>query len=165
MLGNVWMVIWPNQKIVIGSVRQQLAGGEADPEQPTPPSGAPVRHGPTRSSRSRCCGSWCSPPTSPPRTRLKGDLNNPLLYWILVLVLWAFVEASALGYIGGLDNAFNKAVFDDHNEDDHLRLRLLGRDLLHRLGSAPEERVTLQQRQLTTRLACMPAARWPGMSQ
>ncbi len=34
MLANVWMIIWPNQKIVIGSVRQQLAGGEADPEQP-----------------------------------------------------------------------------------------------------------------------------------
>src|SRR3954447_21369374 len=34
MLGNVWMVIWPNQQIVIGSVRQQLAGGEADPRQP-----------------------------------------------------------------------------------------------------------------------------------
>src|SRR5262245_17746031 len=34
MLGNVWSVIWPNQKIVIGSVRQQLAGGEADPRQP-----------------------------------------------------------------------------------------------------------------------------------
>src|SRR3954451_10301120 len=34
MLGNVWMVIWPNQKIVIGSVRNQLGGGEADPAQP-----------------------------------------------------------------------------------------------------------------------------------
>ena len=34
MLANVWLVIWPNQKIVIGSVRKQLAGGEADPAQP-----------------------------------------------------------------------------------------------------------------------------------
>src|SRR5690348_10834238 len=34
MLGNVWMIIWPKQQIVIGSIRQQLAGGEADPEQP-----------------------------------------------------------------------------------------------------------------------------------
>ena len=34
MLANVWMVIWPNQQIVIASVRKQLAGGEADPAQP-----------------------------------------------------------------------------------------------------------------------------------
>ena len=37
-----------------------------------------------------------------------------LVYFILVLVLWAFVELSALGVLGGYDNAFNKFVFDDH---------------------------------------------------
>ena len=31
-----------------------------------------------------------------------------------MLVVWAFVELSALGFIGGLDNAFNKLVFDKH---------------------------------------------------
>jgi hypothetical protein len=45
---------------------------------------------------------------------VKGDLSNVAIYWLVVIVLWAFVEASALGYIGGLDNAFNKLVFDDH---------------------------------------------------
>src|SRR3954462_8561251 len=29
-LANVWRVIWPKQQIGIGSVRKQLAGGEAD---------------------------------------------------------------------------------------------------------------------------------------
>jgi uncharacterized membrane protein len=31
MAANVWMVIWPNQQIVIGNARKLLAGGEADP--------------------------------------------------------------------------------------------------------------------------------------
>jgi hypothetical protein len=31
-----------------------------------------------------------------------------------VLLIWAFIEASALGYIGGYDSAFNKLAFDDH---------------------------------------------------
>jgi hypothetical protein len=34
----------------------------------------------------------------------------------MVLVLWAFVEASALGFIGGLDSPFNKLAFDDHKK-------------------------------------------------
>jgi hypothetical protein len=37
-------------------------------------------------------------------------------YWVLVLVLWAFIEASALGLIGGFDSPFNKAVFDTHRD-------------------------------------------------
>ena len=51
----------------------------------------------------------------------KGDLHNQAIYWIIVIVLWAFVEASALGYIGGLDSAFNKAVFDDHRRRSSTR--------------------------------------------
>jgi uncharacterized membrane protein len=31
MAANVWMVIWPNQQVVIGNARNLLAGGEADP--------------------------------------------------------------------------------------------------------------------------------------
>ena len=31
MLYNVWMVIWPNQQIVIANARNVQAGGEADP--------------------------------------------------------------------------------------------------------------------------------------
>ena len=33
---------------------------------------------------------------------------------MIVLVLWAFVEGSALGFIGGIDSAFNKLAFDKH---------------------------------------------------
>jgi hypothetical protein len=46
----------------------------------------------------------------------KGDLNNVAVYYILVLVLWAWVEANALGLVGGLDSAWNKLAFDDHKK-------------------------------------------------
>ena len=32
MFLNVWLVIWPNQQIVIANARNVQAGGEADPE-------------------------------------------------------------------------------------------------------------------------------------
>ena len=34
MLYNVWMIIWPNQQIVIANARNVQAGGEADPNAP-----------------------------------------------------------------------------------------------------------------------------------
>lgn len=34
MLYNVWMVIWPNQQIVIANARNVSSGGEADPSAP-----------------------------------------------------------------------------------------------------------------------------------
>lgn len=115
MLANVWLVIWPNQKIVIGSVRQQLAGGEADPAQP-----ASAKKG-ARASRTNTFFSitmlWFMVFTSHYSLNYgTGDLSNVAIYWVFVLALWAFVEGSALGLIGGLDSAFNKFVFDDHKK-------------------------------------------------
>jgi uncharacterized membrane protein len=117
MLGNVWMVIWPNQQIVIASVRKQLAGGEADPAQP----GAAKKA--ARASRANTFFSitmlWFMVFTSHYSgafTNDTGGVNNFAVYIILVLILWAVMEASALGYIGGLDNAINKLIFDDHKK-------------------------------------------------
>ena len=116
MLANVWMIIWPKQQIVIGSVRQQLAGGEADPRQPDA-----AKRG-ARASRANTFFSitmlWFMVFTThfSPLYATAGDLKNTAIYWIIVLALWAFVEGSALGYIGGLDSAWNKFVFDDHKK-------------------------------------------------
>ena len=116
MLANVWMVIWPNQQIVIGSVRQQLAGGEADPRQPDS-----AKRG-ARASRANTFFSitmlWFMVFTThfAPLYATAGDLKNTAIYWIMVLALWAWVEANALGYVGGLDSAWNKFVFDDHKK-------------------------------------------------
>jgi uncharacterized membrane protein len=116
MLGNVWMVIWPNQQIVIASVRKQLAGGEADPAQP----GAAKKA--ARASRANTFFSltmlFFMVFTSHFSVfyQAGGELKNVAIYYVMVLALWAFVEASALGFIGGLDSPFNKLVFDDHKK-------------------------------------------------
>jgi uncharacterized membrane protein len=112
MLANVWSVIWPKQQIVIASVRQQLAGGEADPRQPEAAKRA------ARASRCNTFFSftmlWFMVFSAHYSAVFGAVTSNGPIYWILVLVLWAFVEGSALGLIGGLDSPFNKAVFDDH---------------------------------------------------
>ncbi len=116
MAANVWMVIWPAQKIVIGSVRGVLAGGEPDPEQP-----AAAKRG-ARASRANVFFSitmlWFMVFTTHFSGLYEGPdgLKNVAIYWILVLVLWAWVEANALGLVGGLDSAWNKLVFDDHKK-------------------------------------------------
>jgi len=117
MLANVWLVIWPAQQVVIGSIRNQIAGGEADPAQP-----AAAKKG-ARASRANTFFSIVmlffmvfTTHFAFKYANVNGDLHNTALYWLLVIVLWAFVEASALGYLGGLDNAFNKLVFDDHRK-------------------------------------------------
>jgi len=117
MAANVWMVIWPSQQVVIGSARNVLAGGEADPAA----AGAAKKA--ARASRVNTFFSitmlWFMVFTSHYAARFaneSGETNNVGIYFLLVLVLWAFVEASALGYIGGFDSPFNKFVFDDHKK-------------------------------------------------
>ncbi|MCH2413005.1 MAG: hypothetical protein MK189_08530, partial [Acidimicrobiales bacterium] len=34
--------------------------------------------------------------------------------WIVFLVIWIVIEASALGKLGGYDNAINRVVLDKH---------------------------------------------------
>lgn len=115
MFLNVWGVIWRKQKVVIGNAENVAAGGEADPAAP-----AAAKAG-ARASRCNTFfsiamlwymvfaahGSWFG--LDDP-----GAFPGTVGYWVLVLAIWAFVEASALGWVGGLDNAFNKLVFDSH---------------------------------------------------
>ena len=117
MFANVWMVIWPAQKINIGSAERVAAGGEADPNAP-----AAAKKG-ARASRANTFFSitmlWFMVFTTHYSAHFindTGGLNNFAVYIIFVLILWAVVEASALGYIGGLDNAINKLFFDDHKK-------------------------------------------------
>jgi uncharacterized membrane protein len=116
MFLNVWGIIWRAQKVIIGSSQQVADGGEADPRA-TPE----LAKGAARASRANTffsitmlffmvfaahgAGFWGAEGTG---------VGSTVLYWIIVLALWAFVEASALGLIGGLDSPFNKLAFDDH---------------------------------------------------
>jgi uncharacterized membrane protein len=112
MFLNVWGVIWRAQKVIIGSAERVAQGGEADPRAATLAKPA------ARASRANTLfsipmlffmvfaahglGFW------------EEAINSTVVYWIVVLLIWAFIEASALGYIGGYDSAFNKLAFDDH---------------------------------------------------
>jgi uncharacterized membrane protein len=117
MFANVWMVIWPAQKINIGSAERVAAGGEADPNAP-----AAAKKG-ARASRCNTYFSitmlWFMVFTTHYAYMFgngTSGVNHFAIYIIFVLILWAVVEASALGYIGGLDNAINKFIFDDHKK-------------------------------------------------
>jgi uncharacterized membrane protein len=119
MFLNVWGVIWRAQKVAIASSESVANGGPADPKA-TPE----LAKGSARASRCNTffsitmlwfmvfaahgAGFWGIDPGS--------GVGGTLVYWILVLVLWAVVEASALGLIGGYDNVINKTFFDKHRD-------------------------------------------------
>jgi uncharacterized membrane protein len=117
MATNVWMVIWPNQRINIGSAEAVAAGGEADPAAP----GAAKKAG--RVSR---VNAFFSIPmaffmvfTSHFAGRFGGSDGGvgggAAVVWIIFLVVAVFAELSALGLLpGGLDSPFCKQILDDH---------------------------------------------------
>ena len=114
MFLNVWLVIWPNQQIVIGSARQVLAGGEPDARAADAgKKGARASRANTFFSISMPCGSWCSRATSRRSTATR-NAGQKAVYWIFLLAIVGFVEANALGKVGGYDSPFNTKVFDHH---------------------------------------------------
>ena len=113
MAANVWMVIWPAQQIAIGSSVSVAGGGEADPAAPA----AAKRAG--RASRVNTLFSipliffmmWAS--------HFGPNFDNPeagtrITIWIVFGLIGLVMELSALGRIGGYDNAINKLVLDKH---------------------------------------------------
>ena len=107
MFLNVWGVIWVNQKINITSLRTD---------------GKPNADAAKKAARASRANALFSIPmlffmvfTSHFSANYKDPSGGKLVAaWIMFLVLWLFVEASALGFIGGLDSPFNKLAFDKH---------------------------------------------------
>ncbi len=129
MFLNVWGVIWPNQKKVIANARNVQAGGEPDP--------AAAAAGRKAALASRMNTIFSLPmlffmigaahffpfDTTPDRA----------IYWVITLVIWAVLELSALGVIGGfaVGNITNW-MFEDHRRSIGVGLgarRLLVHDL------------------------------------
>jgi uncharacterized membrane protein len=114
MFLNVWGIIWRNQKINIGNSVSLAEGG------PGIPGAAEAAKKAARASRVNTFFSipmlffMVFAPHYAFRFGTEIDGGKVTVAWIILLVLWAFAEASALGLIGGLDNAFNKLVFDTH---------------------------------------------------
>ena len=115
MFLNVWGIIWRNQKIVIGSAEAVAGGGEANPDAAAAAKSGAGRRAPTPSSRITML--WfmvfAAHGALVRRRRPNGARSST---GSSCSSLWAFVEASALGFIGGLDSPFNKLVFDDHKK-------------------------------------------------
>ena len=102
MFANVWMVIWPNQKIVIANARNVLSGGQADP------AAADAGRRAALASRQNTIFSFpmlffmvgtahfFSPALY--NTTTSSDRG---IYFAITAVIWIVFELSALGIIGG----------------------------------------------------------------
>jgi uncharacterized membrane protein len=104
MGANVWMVIWPNQQVVLANAKNVLAGGEANPAAPTHARAAAM------ASRTNAFLSipmlWFMAFTSHFSPRFgegAGEIDGgkAAIYWILILAFIAVVELIGLGMIGG----------------------------------------------------------------
>jgi uncharacterized membrane protein len=100
MFLNVWLVIWPNQRKVIANARNVLAGGQADPA-----AADSARRGALASRQNTIY-------SIPMLLFMVGTANffagyntsdsgNRGGYWAVTVVIWAVLELSALGIIGG----------------------------------------------------------------
>jgi uncharacterized membrane protein len=100
MLYNVWMVIWPNQRIVIANAANVLAGGQADP------AAAAAGRRAFLASRQNVMFSipmlWFMVGTTHFYTVFsEPGAGSVWLFLIIALILVGVLEANALGFIGG----------------------------------------------------------------
>jgi uncharacterized membrane protein len=116
MLYNVWMVIWPNQQIVIANARNVQNGGEADPNAP-----AAARAG-AMASRQNTIFSL------PLLVFMVGASHfyaldhfsfHPggakwFIYFMFGIVVLVLLEANALGKISGRGNTGLNVIYESH---------------------------------------------------
>ena len=102
MFGNVWLVIWPNQKSVIANAERVAAGNEPDP------AATPAARRAFLASRTNTLFSipllffmGFTSHLANFGSRFTNSGARLFGYWIVILVLWAVVELNALGFIGG----------------------------------------------------------------
>jgi uncharacterized membrane protein len=114
MLYNVWMVIWPNQKIVIANAANVLAGGQPDP------NAAAAGRRAFLASRQNTLFSvsmlWFMVGTAHFYTgeTFSGELGGGKVFGFLIiaLIIWAVLEANALGFIGGTGPGPTKQIYE-----------------------------------------------------
>ena len=116
MLYNVWMVIWPAQKIVIGNARNVQAGGEADP------AAAPAARRAGLASRQNTIYSFAMLMFMVGTAHFFGVIGNWAhpsgsdrgIYWAIAGVVWLVLELNALGVIGGTGQNFTNWMYESH---------------------------------------------------
>jgi uncharacterized membrane protein len=117
MLANVWLVIWPNQKIVIENARGLLAGKDANP-------------GAAGAGRRALLASRTNAIFSIPMLMFmtgtqnifgSGDPLSPaILFWIVLIAIIAVLEANALGMIKGFEGPLTKQIAGHPRQVAHL---------------------------------------------
>lgn len=112
MFVNVWGIIWRHQQVIIGSSETVAAGGEPDPRA------AELAKPAARASRANTFMSipmlWFMIFAAHGGFFFREEIGTTIGYWVLVLVVWAVIEGSALGWFGGFDSPFNKWAYDTH---------------------------------------------------
>jgi uncharacterized membrane protein len=119
MFANVWLVIWPNQKIVIANNERLLAG-----QDPDPAAAAAARRA-ALASRTNTLFSipvmfsmigashWSALTDRFSHTPSGGALAA---WYVIAIVLTALIEANALGLLGGYDPSPIRKFLDDHRQ-------------------------------------------------
>ncbi|HET9728264.1 MAG TPA: urate hydroxylase PuuD [Acidimicrobiia bacterium] len=117
MFLNVWLVIWPQQQVVIGNARNVAAGGEADPN-----AAGSARAG-AMASRQNTIFSlplltmmvgashfWLSPKVD----RSYITSGRSVAFIVIGIAVLAALEANALGYISGKGNTGLNWIYETH---------------------------------------------------
>jgi uncharacterized membrane protein len=117
MAANVWMVIWPNQQIVIGNARNVKAGGEANPDAP-----AAGRAG-AMASRQNTIFSFpllvfmvgAAHFYGAGESDFTGDAGgNGWVYLLIGLAIIAVLELNALGKLSGRGSGGLNVIYETH---------------------------------------------------
>jgi uncharacterized membrane protein len=111
MFLNVWLVIWPNQKIVIASAERVAGGGEADPN-----AAAAGRKG-LLASRTNTIFSIALLFFMGATSHFAGlfdTTDNRLVYWLITIVVVALIELNALGLLGGTGPGPTRKPLETH---------------------------------------------------
>ncbi|HVE47196.1 MAG TPA: urate hydroxylase PuuD [Acidimicrobiales bacterium] len=114
MFANVWMVIWPNQQVVMASAQQVVAGGQPDPAA----AGA---------GRKALLASRTNTLLSIPMLFFMGFTSHlagvyelqpkggeRALYWLVTVLVLALIELNGTGRIGGTGPGPTKAYLETH---------------------------------------------------
>jgi uncharacterized membrane protein len=118
MAANVWMVIWPNQQVVIGNARNVKAGGEANPDAP-----AAGRAG-AMASRQNTIFSLPLLVFMVGAAHFYGDSRSDFaqsdaggkgwVYLLIGLVIIAVLELNALGKLSGRGSGGLNVIYETH---------------------------------------------------
>lgn len=111
MLGNVWLVIWPNQQKVIANARGLLEGKAADP------AAASAGRKALLASRTNAILSipmmmFMTGASHFFAGEVSGGVN---VLWVIVILVTVVLELSALGMIGGFEGPLTKPLAQHKN--------------------------------------------------